>query len=186
MIPNNLCPLCGHDITVVTGAGSVAVGKRVVNIFHERFVCDGCGEEFYTPDQAQTAQFEAANKIRDEAGLLRPDEILAIRKSLGLSQAAFERLLGTGRKTVVRWERGTVCQSSSSNTLLQVLQRDRSLALILAEIHGVSITREMARFVSAAKEWIELESGEELDPKVISLTDRLTAKGKRPPAIKAM
>lgn len=40
-----------------------------------------------------------------------------------LSQAEFERLLGTGPKTVVRWERSTVTQSSTADTLMRVLMK---------------------------------------------------------------
>lgn len=65
----------------------------------------------------------AADQIRDEEGLLGPHEIRAIRERYRLSQADFERLLGTGPKTVTRWERGTVVQTPSDGFVTETGRR---------------------------------------------------------------
>jgi len=56
------------------------------------------------------------------------------RESKGWSQHELERLLGTGAKTVVRWEKGTVCQSRAA---------DRLLRLLMARVDNVDM---LARF----------------------------------------
>jgi len=53
-------------------------------------------------EQTADLQRRAGVAIREQEGLLQPKEITAIRESLGLSKAAFERLLGSGEKTVGR------------------------------------------------------------------------------------
>lgn len=60
--------------------------------------------------------------IRAEEGLLAPEEIVELRRKYGLTQAQLERLIGAGEKTVVRWERGTVSQNRTADTLLRVLR----------------------------------------------------------------
>jgi len=99
--------------------------------------CASCDEVYFTSDQADTAQRLAASVLRKKEGLLAPEDIRAIRKRLGLTQADLERLLGVGPKTVVRWERGTVFQSSSVDRLLRVVAELPEAARILTRHHTV-------------------------------------------------
>ena len=64
---------------------------------------------------------------------IRAVTLRAIREGYGLTQDALEQLLRVGPKTVVRWERGTVCQSAAVDTLLAVL-RDEPAAAAQREI----------------------------------------------------
>ncbi len=86
-----------------------------------------------------SAQRLASNAIREQEGLLRPEEIKSIRDRLSISQADFERLLGVGEKTVVRWERGTVFQNAATDNLMRVVSAFPQVAHFLAERHGVTI-----------------------------------------------
>jgi HTH-type transcriptional regulator/antitoxin MqsA len=84
--------------------------------------CADCGESYLSGDEMDAVQRAAADIVREREGLLSPEEIRSLRESMGLSQAAFERLIGAGEKTVVRWERGTIFQSKVTDTLMRVLQ----------------------------------------------------------------
>jgi len=70
--------------------------------------------------------------MRAARGLLTPDEIRDLRRSLGVAQAALERLLGVGPKTVVRWEKGTVFQSATADRLMRLLIAKPELVSLLA------------------------------------------------------
>ncbi len=115
------CPLCGGEITTFRGNTEVTMGTRRVAVRDSYERCDECGEGFYRPGQLERLEREAASRIRASEGLLTPDQIRAIRERLGLSQAAFEQLLGVGPKTVVRWERGTVFQNRSTDALIRAV-----------------------------------------------------------------
>lgn len=126
------CAACGGAIGVSTEAISTelrGVALHVEGIEHGR--CRGCGEVYLTLDAANAVQLEAARRLRRARGLLTPDEIHAIRTLLGLTQAGFERLLGTGPKTVVRWEKGTVFQSATADKLMRLLAARPDLATLL-------------------------------------------------------
>jgi HTH-type transcriptional regulator/antitoxin MqsA len=105
---------------------------RVDGVEHGR--CRGCGEVYLTLEVASQVQGEAARRLRRARGLLSPDEIRAIRATLHVSQAGLERLLGTGPKTVVRWEKGTVFQSATADRLLRLLAARPELASLLAQV----------------------------------------------------
>ncbi len=70
---------------------------------------------------------------------MAPQEIRDVRKRLGLTQHAFEKLLGVGPKTVVRWERGTVFQNRSTDSLLRVIDVVPESAQFLARLKGVTL-----------------------------------------------
>ena len=123
--PNDLdsCALCGGavprvrtELTMPFPGREPAVVSRVLQ------KCTQCGECYLAPDELDAVQRAAADIVRAREGLLAPEEILAIRRSMHLSQAAFERLIGAGAKTVVRWERGTIFQSKVTDTLMRVLR----------------------------------------------------------------
>jgi HTH-type transcriptional regulator/antitoxin MqsA len=134
-----VCPLCGGRMAPVSGPRDVSIGKRVVRVQDRFWRCSHCGEEFYAPGQMEATQRRASCHIREQDGLLMPDEIRRIRIDLGLTQQAFERLLGVGPKTVVRWERGTVFQNHATDALLRVIRAFPDAAGFLAERHGVEL-----------------------------------------------
>jgi HTH-type transcriptional regulator/antitoxin MqsA len=102
----------------------------VDGIAHGR--CTRCGEVYLDLDAGDRLQREAVARLREARGLLTQSQIRDLRQSLNLSQAAFEKLLGTGPKTVVRWEKGTVFQSATADKLMRLLIAKPELADILS------------------------------------------------------
>jgi HTH-type transcriptional regulator/antitoxin MqsA len=127
------CAGCGGRVTNITGPLSVELRGETVTVpcvEHER--CAQCGEEFLSLAAVDQLQREAVAHLRAARGLLTPDEIRSLRHSLGVSQAALERLLGVGAKTVVRWEKGTVFQSATADRLMRLLIAKPELVSLLS------------------------------------------------------
>lgn len=131
------CPMCGKV------ASSQIVENREVSADDdgtllayqdELMACGACGERYYTYKQSLSSSRARAGALRRHAGLLTPEEIRAFREREGLTQAQLESVLGTGPKTVVRWERGTVCQSRAADRLLRLLMANPSNIAALAEL----------------------------------------------------
>jgi len=123
------CGECGGPVEESVEAIAIDLRGELVSvngIAHGR--CSGCGEVFLDVDAGDRLQREAVARLREARGLLTPAQIVELRDSLGLSQAAFEKLLGTGPKTVVRWEKGTVFQSATADKLMRLLIAKPELA----------------------------------------------------------
>ncbi|HEX2203438.1 MAG TPA: type II toxin-antitoxin system MqsA family antitoxin [Longimicrobium sp.] len=133
------CPLCDGEARLVREPRAVPVGARTVTVDAELLRCGACGETYFAPGQMREAQRAAADVVRGEEGLLTPSEILEIRKRYGLSQTDLERLLGTGPKTVTRWERGSVPQNATADTLLRVLRDWPEVVRRLAGERGMAL-----------------------------------------------
>lgn len=133
------CYLCNHPAQVVRGPRETRMGARTITFEDEFYRCGNCGEQFYDGKMADESFRRAAAAVRKEEGLLVPEEIREIRAMYGLTQAALEKLIGSGEKTVVRWERGTVAQNATADTLLRVLRDHPEVVVKLAEKREVPV-----------------------------------------------
>lgn len=138
------CYLCGGESPLTRQVRAVPIGSRTAVIEDEFYRCAACDEDVYLGGMMDESSRRAAAVVRAEEGLLAPDDILALREKYGLTQAGLERLIGAGEKTVVRWERGTVAQNQTADTLLRVLDGHPDVVARLAEERGVSL-RKRAR-----------------------------------------
>ena len=127
------CGECGGRMAQSFEAISVDLRGEtitVVGIDHGR--CSQCGEAYLDLEATERLQQDAVRQLREARGLLTPAEIRGLRDSLELSQAGLEELLGTGPKTVVRWEKGTVFQSVTADKLMRLLVTKPELAAVLS------------------------------------------------------
>ncbi len=139
MIPeNDICPLCGGPATLVEELHSMRMGDRPVTFMDRFYRCSRCGEEYLNGEMMDDSQRRATAVIRAEDGLLAPGEIVGLRKKYGLTQAQLEKLIGAGEKTVVRWERGTVAQNKTADTLLRVLLEHPEVVAGLKRQNGLA------------------------------------------------
>jgi HTH-type transcriptional regulator / antitoxin MqsA len=131
------CFQCNVPATLVEEPHTRPMGDRPTTFVDRFYRCDRCGEEFYVGEMARDSLRRASAVARAEDRLLTAEEIVAIRRSYHLTQAQLERLIGAGAKTVVRWERGTVTQNRTADTLLRVLRDHPEVVARLAEQNGV-------------------------------------------------
>lgn len=75
------------------------------------------GEWLLTPEAEQMIENAKARHM----GLMLPQELLALRQRLSLSQRQIGELLKVGAKSWTRWESGTQRPSQSINLLLRLL-----------------------------------------------------------------
>lgn len=151
------CYLCDSEARLVTERREVDVGHRKVMIDDTFYRCVNCEETFYAGNMADESFRRSAAAVRREDGLLEPDEIRAVRARYGLSQAGLETLIGAGEKTVVRWERGTVAQNATADTLLRVLRDHPAAVAKLAEERGVKITLPAQESASSVEDAAPVE-----------------------------
>ena len=145
MIPDtDACPLCGGPAKLVDEPHSMRMGDRPVTYMDQFYRCSRCGEEYFNGEMVDESFRRATAVIRAEDGLLAPDEIIALRGKYSLTQAQLERLIGAGEKTVVRWERGTVAQNKTADTLLRVLGDHPEVVAQLARERNVKLRERAA------------------------------------------
>lgn len=133
----DVCPLCGGPAQLVEESRSLRMGERPVTFTDLFYRCGRCGEEYFNGGMMDDSLRRATAVIRAEDGLLAPDDVVELRQKYGLTQAELERLIGAGTKTVVRWEKGTVAQNKTADTLLRVLRDHPAVVKQLAKETGL-------------------------------------------------
>jgi len=127
------CAQCGGAVQTSYGAIPFEVRGEIVQVAGiDHGECSSCGEVYLAIDGAERLQAEAIRASKAARQLLSPEEIKDLRHSLSLSQVAFEKLLGVGAKTVVRWEKGTVFQSATADRLMRLLRAMPELTTVLS------------------------------------------------------
>ena len=134
---DDTCTACGTPMRPSQRALTLPVNGetiRVTGIPHLR--CPACGET--VTDLAQTGVLweRAFARYRAKHRLLAADEIRALRRRLGLTQAGLAHLLRLGANTVSRWEAGRNVQTGAMDVLLRLL-RDVPASVAYLRRHAV-------------------------------------------------
>lgn len=130
---------CAEHLERIERVRDFPIHGTTVLVREELFRCRECGEEEYSLEQAVAAERRAGEIYREQNGFLQPDEIVALRRRWGITQAQLENALGVGRKTVARWEAGRVLQSRALDNLLRAIDRHPPVLVFLAERQGAEL-----------------------------------------------
>ena len=79
------------------------------------------GKIVYDPALEQENDIILYNMYRSKKGLLLPNEIKAIREQYGVSQKNLSKILGWGKKTITRYENGSI-QDLGHNKMLNLIK----------------------------------------------------------------
>lgn len=145
------CARCGsEDVSefsqTVTERGPDDVEVTFADVFSH---CNKCGNEFYTPEQSFNHSRAFTKATREAQGFYSGEQIKAIRERLGLTQRQLEKALGVGKKTVVRYEKGTVPHGGAIDNLIWIADHYPTIFSRLAfERRGVK-AEDQGTFVSA-------------------------------------
>lgn len=136
--PERTCHVCTSKMVVEVSPRVHRLGKREVRIEDDRhFACPSCGALAYEGTMLAEVQAKIAVRVRQEEGLLTPDELRAIRLKYGFTQAEMENLLNIGPKTWVRWERGKVVQAAAADQLIRVIAKNPEALRDLMHERGI-------------------------------------------------
>lgn len=145
------CVICGGPAVKVTEKKPAKYRDQTIVVESELFRCESCKEEFVTPEQLRQHVRAVKDEIRRKHGLLSPEKLVEIRvKTLRLTQAELEELLGTPPKTIVRWESGKVIQSNAHDNMLRLLARDPNTIEKLRQVQKLK-SRQQKEYESSHK-----------------------------------
>ena len=142
------CPICGAmgSVGALKGPYTTKYNQVVVEVDSvERCACHSCGEEFFTKAQSEALSRSVKAAARRRLGLLLPEQIVALRRKLQLSQQALEDLLGLGEKVVTRWENDRVVQAKTADDLLRLMERMPQVVDALRAIRREQGARDSGR-----------------------------------------
>lgn len=133
-----LCAICGegHITAQVRTVETEYKGTKALLPMHYQ-LCDTC-----TSDYAGMAESKLNKRIvmafrKQVDGLLKGDEITALRKQYKLTQAQAAQLFGGGPVAFSKYENDDVAQSEAMDTLLRLVRRSPEAFWALVEEKGL-------------------------------------------------
>ena len=119
-----LCEECWEEVdaTYETRHHVEDVRGVVVEVDIEHLICPKCGNSIGWAPLVDKVFEKLYRAYRDKAGVLQPEEIVALRKKYGFSQRVFAAILDIGVASLQRYERG--CLASDSHAQLLANARD--------------------------------------------------------------
>lgn len=118
---NLLCADCGCEtLESLTEIESFNYKGHTLSVEVEYSLCSQCGAEAILPDQIKRNDTRTRNAWRKADGLLTGEEIVALRKQLGLTQQQAARMFGGGSNAFSKYERGEVIQSEAMDKLMRL------------------------------------------------------------------
>ncbi len=132
------CAKCGkRDVFLATihHTAQVKHDNRLHTIELPQFevpVCRECGEIVFD----DMADEQISQGLREEVGLLTPEQIRTGLQQLGLNQRQLAEKLGTAEATVSRWCSGAVIQSRSMDKFLRAFFASSETREVLTQLES--------------------------------------------------
>ena len=130
------CPLCGagfledeicdHETYFREGTHNIKLVIKDLRVKR----CSNCKEEFMPKEALERVQDEKHKK----RGLLTMGQLKEIRNKLGYTQVRMAQLLGVGKKTYLRWEKGLDLQNKSMDRYIRLIAENPENINILKRI----------------------------------------------------
>jgi len=137
-----VCPNCEHqaETKVIRQWKKIEFRKSTYRVEEEFLRCEKCAHEFDS--------FELLDPLvavyalyREEKGMVRPDQIKALRKEYGLKQKELAAILKFGAVTLSRYENDSL-QDEAHDTLLRLAMSPEGLAVLLKQVQPGTLPAE--------------------------------------------
>lgn len=119
------CPICNKNVNykVITEIIYDYRGYKV-NVKQNIAVCNNCGERIYVSELENKNLKSLYQKYRDMSGIISPEDIIEFRKKYDISQSELVAILGWGKMTINRYERGGLPNQSHSDILKLIIKNE--------------------------------------------------------------
>lgn len=128
------CPECGGNMTFRTKIEELEYKGHTAKTRTKGWWCGACGEGILDGEALKIREGVLMALKIEADGLLRPDQVAAIRKRLRLSQRRAGEVLGGGPRAFQKYESGQVMVSAAMSKLLRLLDNDISRLKELTDI----------------------------------------------------
>ena len=122
---NAFCANCNKKVDYSIRKNIIQEYKgQLVNVGENIAVCDECGEDIFVP-AIEDDNLKILYKTYGEmAGIISSQEIIKFREKYDLSQRELVSLLGWGKMTINRYERGALPSKSHSDILNNIVSNE--------------------------------------------------------------
>lgn len=119
------CPYCKKEVEYKIEERKLKLFKGIeINTYENIAVCTKCNQDLYV-DEIENANNERIYQIyREKTNIVKPEDIIGLREKHDISQRELTAILGFGKMTINRYERGSVPTKSQSDYIKLLIENE--------------------------------------------------------------
>ncbi|GAA0179056.1 DUF4065 domain-containing protein [Clostridium sediminicola] len=132
------CPKCNREVEYTTRKNLIQEYKGVkVNVKETIAVCTECGDDIFVSEIESENLKELYKQYRKLSGIVSEEDIVKLREKYDISQRELVSILGWGKMTINRYERGALPSQSHSDILKTIMTNEELFKEKAEEAHNV-------------------------------------------------
>lgn len=119
------CPYCKKEVEYKIEKRDLKEFRRIeVETFENVAICNECNQDLYI-NEIENENNERIYKIyREKANIINAEDIIKLREKYDISQRELTSILGFGKMTINRYERGGIPTKSQSDYIKFLIEND--------------------------------------------------------------
>lgn len=119
------CPYCRKEVEYKIEKRELKEFRGVeVNTFENVAICDECNQDLYVNEIEDENNERIYQIYREKANIIKADDIIKLREKYDISQRELTSILGFGKMTINRYERGGLPTKSQSDYIKLLIEND--------------------------------------------------------------
>ncbi len=119
------CPYCKKEVDYKIEKREVKEFRGIeINTYENVAVCKECHQDLYVNEIEEKNNERIFELYRVKANIIKPQDIVDLRKKYDISQRELTAILGFGKMTINRYERGGVPTKSQSDYIRLLIDND--------------------------------------------------------------
>lgn len=120
------CPYCRKDVDYKTQKRTIKEYKGIkLDTFENVAVCTKCNNDLYVDKLENANNNRIYERYREKTNIIKPQDILNLRRKYNISQRELTAILGFGKMTINRYERGGLPTKSQSDYLKVLIENEK-------------------------------------------------------------
>ena len=119
------CPYCKKEVDYKIEKRDVKEFRGIeINTYENVAVCKECHQDLYVNEIEEKNNKRIYELYREKANIIKPQDIVNLRAKYDISQRELTAILGFGKMTINRYERGGVPTKSQSDYIKLLIDND--------------------------------------------------------------
>ena len=119
------CPYCKKEVEYKVEKRDLKEFRGIeINTYENVAICKECHQDLYVNEIEEKNNERTYELYREKANIIKPQDIVALREKYNISQRELTAILGFGKMTINRYERGGVPTKSQSDYIKLLIDND--------------------------------------------------------------
>ena len=119
------CPYCRKEVDYKIEKRDLKEFRGIeINTYENVAVCKECHQDLYVNEIEEKNNKRIYELYREKANIIKPQDIVNLREKYDISQRELTAILGFGKMTINRYERGGVPTKSQSDYIKLLIDND--------------------------------------------------------------